>query len=173
MVMQQGSTAYETKSYRSDSNNLTRVFENYPPPGSNPVTQYLYQIDGFTGLEYQSSAAANRTGVTITFQNITFQGIHAAKILSRIDVSHSAKDASYELGTPPCGAGLLLTVGPLPYAGPLAYEPVQLITVMISNVIALIGSTIACFRLTLYWNRPKARLDKNGNEVSSQERSDV
>ena len=172
LVMHQGSTAYETKSYRSDNNNLTRLFENYPPPGSNPVSQYLYQIDGFTGLEYQNQVEANQTGVTITFQNITFQGIHVAKILSRIDVSNSAKDASYELGGPPCQPGLLLTVGSIPYAGPLAYEPAQLITVIISDAVALIGSTIACFPLTLHWNRHKAKLGKNENEVSSRERSD-
>jgi hypothetical protein len=164
MVMHQGSTAYETKFYRSDYNNLTRDFQNYLPPGSSPVTQFLYQIDGLTGLEYQNLVAANQTGVTITFQNITFEGIHVAKILSRIDVSDSAKDTSYELGEPPCGAGLLLTVGPLPYAGPLAYEPVQLITVTISNLVGLTASAIACIPLKHYWNRPETSSSKNDND---------
>jgi hypothetical protein len=163
MVMHPGSTAYETEVYQSN-NNLTQVFQNYPPPGSNPVTQYLYQIDGFTGLEYQDQVAANQTGVTITFQNITFQGIHVAKILYRIGVSNSANDASYELGEPPCEAGFLLTVGSLQYAGPLAYEPVQLIAVIISNVVGLIGSTIACVALRFYWKRPKTSSSKNRSD---------
>lgn len=164
LVMHLGSTAYETEIHRSDNNNLTRLFQNYPPPGTNPVTQYLYQIDGITGLEYQNQVAASQTGVTITFQNITFEGIHIAKILYRIDVSNSAKDASYELGGPPCEAGLVLTVGSLPYAGPLAYGPVQLITIIISNGVALIGSTVACVTLRFYWKRPKTSSSKNRSD---------
>lgn len=103
------------------------------------------------------SVAANQTGVTITFQNKTFQGIHVAVFLYSISVDSSAKDASYELGDAPCGTGLVLTIGDLPYAGPLAYGQVQLIGVILNNVIALAASTIACIALRFYWTRSKNR----------------
>ena len=159
LVMHPGSTAYETAIYRSDNNNLTQLFQFYSQPGRNPVTQDLYQVDGFSGLE--NVVAANRTGVTIRFQNITFEGIHVARILYTLDVTSSANEASYELGEAPCWTGLVLTVGYQPYSGPLPYGQIQLIAIIINNIVALISSTIACAGLTFYWSRPKTSPSKN------------
>lgn len=164
VVMKPGSMAYETATYQSDQNNLTRLFQydypingsNFTRPGWNPVTQYLEQINGFDGLT--DSVAANATGVTITFQNITFEGIHVANILYKISVSSSAEDASYELGGAPCWTGLVLTVGNLPYFGPLAFGDIQQVSILINNALAIIGSTIACIFLRFYWTRPKRDL---------------
>lgn len=167
LVMRPGSTAYETATYQSDLNNLTQLFQyDYPINGSNfhrqgwnPVTQYLDQIDGFDGLTNQ--VVANETGVTITFQNITFEGIHVAKILYKITVSSSAEDASYELGAAPCWTGLVLTVGYMSYFGPLPLGDIQQISIIINNAVALIGSTIICIVLRFYWSRPKTSSNKN------------
>jgi hypothetical protein len=167
LVMQPGSTSYETAVYQSANNNLTQLFQyDYPVNGSdftragwNPVTQYLDQINGFDGLTNQ--VMANATGVTITFQNITFEGIHVAKILYKITASSSAVDGSYEIGGAPCWTGLVLTVGYLPYFGPLAFGDIQQVGIIINNSIAVIGSTILCLVLKFYWSRQKTRLSKN------------
>jgi hypothetical protein len=145
--------------YRSDTNNLTQQFQDYPAIGSNPVAQVLYRIDGFDGLT--SPVLANEAGVTITFQNKTFEGIHVADLLYGISVDSSATDASYEIGRTPCWTGLVLTVGSLPYSGPVPFGRIQPIAIIISNTAALIVSTIACIALRFYWSRPKARSSKN------------
>ncbi len=80
LVMQSGSIANETAIYRSDNNNLTQLFQDYPT--SNSVTQYLNKIDGFSGLI--NPVPASETGVTITLQNKTFDGIHVAYLLYSI-----------------------------------------------------------------------------------------
>lgn len=159
LVMRPGSTASETATYQSDNNNLTRLFQNEYPINGNPVTQYLDQIDGFNGLK--RPVAATETGVTITFHNITFEGIHVAKILYKIVVGSSAEGASYEIGAAPCWTGLVLTVGDQPYFGPLPFGDIQLIAIVINNSVALIGSTIVCVALRFYWSRPKPSSSKN------------
>ena len=159
LVMHPGSTAFETAVYRSDNNNLTRQFQDFPAIGSNPVVQELYQIDGSDGLIHP--VLANETGVTVTFQNKTFEGIHVADLLYSISVDSSATDASYEIGGAPCWTGLVLTVGSLPYSGPLPFGRIQPIAVIINNAAALIASTIACIALRFYWSRPKTIASKN------------
>ncbi len=159
LVIHPGSMAYERAVYRSEINNLTQLFQNYPPPGSNPVTQDLYRIDGFSGSE--NDVSANQTGVTITFENITFESIHVAKILYNIEVSNSANYASYEIGRAPCWTGLVLTVGYQPYAGPLPYGQIQLIAIIINNVVAIIGSTMACIALRFYWTLSRGRFKQH------------
>ncbi len=159
LVMHPGSTAFETAVYRSDNNNLTRQFQDFPAIGSNPVVQELYQIDGSDGLIHP--VLANETGVTVTFQNKTFEGIHVADLLDSISVDSSATDASYEIGGAPCWTGLVLTVGSLPYSGPLPFGRIQPIAVIINNAAALIASTIACIALRFYWSRPKTIASKN------------
>src|SRR5207244_1352905 len=91
LVVHPGSTAFETAIYRSDSNNLTRLFQDYPTVGS--VTQDLSQINGFDGLT--NPVPANERGVTITIQDKTFEGIHVANLLYGISVDGSATEASY------------------------------------------------------------------------------
>ena len=151
MVMSPGSTAYEMKIYNDDQNNLTAQFQNYPQSGTNPVTQYLYKL-GNNGASL-TGVAANETGVTITFQYKTFQGIHVAVLHYSIQVNSSATGASYEIGDAPCGTGLVLTVGNLPYTGPVWHGEVQLVQVIIYNIIAIVASTIACIGLRFYWTR--------------------
>ena len=151
LVMQSGSIANETAIYRSDNNNLTQLFQDYPT--SNSVTQYLNKIDGFSGLI--NPVPASETGVTITLQNKTFDGIHVAYLLYSIRADSSATGASYEIGRAPCWTGLVLTIGSQPYSGPLPFGRVQPIAVIINNVAALIVSTIACIALRFYWSRPK------------------
>jgi hypothetical protein len=166
LVMQPGSTAFETAIYRSDANNLTRLFKDYPIVGS--VTQDLRQINGLDGLT--NPVPANQAGVTITFENKTFESIHVADLLYSIRVDSSATDASYELGGEPCWTGLVLTVGSLPYSGPLPFGRIQPIAVIINNGAAVIASTIACIALRLHWWRPKTSSTKNSatsSEVSS------
>jgi hypothetical protein len=157
LVMHPGSTAFETAIYRSDANNLTRLFQDYPIVGS--VTQDLHQFDGFGGVT--SPVPANQAGVTITFENKTFESIHVAYLLYSIRVDSSATDASYEIGGAPCWSGLVLTVGSLPYPGPLSFGRIQPIAVITSNVAALIVSMIACIALRFYWSRPKTSANKN------------
>ncbi len=157
LVMQSGSTAFETAIYRSDANNLTRLFQDYPIVGS--ATQELRQIDGLDGST--SPVPANQAGVTITFENKTFESIHVADLLYSIRVDSSATDASYEIGGAPCWTGLVLTVGSLPYSGPLPLGRIQPIAVIINNAAALIASTIACIALRFYWSRPKTIASKN------------
>ena len=154
-VMSPGSVAYETETYNSTQlgNNLTGFFQS-SHQSSNPVTQYLWQINAFSGQFI--SIPANQTGVTITFQNLTFQGIHVAKFLYKIVVSRSAESASYMLVFPCAGPGLVLTVGSIPYAGPLAYGEIQLSAIIINNAIALVGATIISIILRFYW-QPRAR----------------
>ena len=157
LVVHPGSTAFETAIYRSDSNNLTRLFQDYPTVGS--VTQDLSQINGFDGLT--NPVPANERGVTITIQDKTFEGIHVANLLYGISVDGSATDASYEIGGAPCSTGLVLTVGSLPYSGPLPFGQIQLIGVIINNATALIASTIACLTLRVYLSRSKTSSSKN------------
>jgi len=163
LVMPLGSTALETAIYRSDSDNLTRLFKDYPAIGSNPVTQDLYRIDGFSGLT--NPVLANETGVTITFQNKTFESIHVADLLYSINVDSSAPDASYEIGRAPCWTGLVLTVGSLPYSGPLSFGRIQPSAVIINNGTALIVSTIACIVLRFYRWLPKTSSSKNSTRT--------
>ena len=108
-----------------------------------------------------SPVLANETGVTITFQNKTSESIHVADLLYSISVDSSATDASYEIGGAPCWTGLVLTVGSLPYYGPLPFGRIQPIAVIINNVAALITSAIACLALRFYWSRPKTSSSKN------------
>jgi hypothetical protein len=157
LVMHPGSTAFETATYRRDNNNLTRLFQGYPTVGS--VTRDLNEIDGFDGLT--NPVLANERGVTITFQNKTFEGIHVADLLYSISVDSSATYASYELGGAPCWTGLVLTVGGLPYSGPLPFGQIQLMGVIINNAAALIFSTIACISLRFYWSRPRTSSSKS------------
>ncbi|MCL5068774.1 MAG: hypothetical protein M1368_10545, partial [Thaumarchaeota archaeon] len=142
-LLHPGSVAYELEIYNSTSlgNNLTSFFRNtYPYNGStpnpswNPAIQYLSLINGFSGL--LDSVTSNQTGVSITFQNITFQGIHVAEILYKIEVSKNAPSASYAFWLV-CTPGFVLTVGSLPYSGPLPFGRIQGIAVIINNAIAL------------------------------------
>jgi len=162
LVMHPGSTAFETAIYRSDANNLTRLFQDYPIVGS--VTQGLHQFDGFGGVT--SPVPANQAGVTISFENETFESIHVAYLLYGIRVDSSATDASYEIGGAPCWTGLVLTVGSLPYSGPLPFGRIQPIAVIINNGAALVASTIACIALRSYWSRPKTSSTKNSASPS-------
>jgi hypothetical protein len=178
LVVHPGSTAYKTTVYRS-YNNLTGLSQDYPPYRGSPVTQDLYRIDGFTGME--NDVAANQTGVTITFQNMTFEYSapppppypppYVAKILYKIDVSNSANAASYEIGRAPCLTGLVLTVGYLPYTGPLWIGQIQPIAIIINNVVAIIGSTIACIALRFYLTRSKTRPSNNRANVGQSSTS--
>jgi len=166
LVMHPGSTAFETAIYQSDANNLTRLFQVYPTVGS--VTQDLHQIDGFDGLT--NPVPANQAGVTITFENKTFESIHVANLLYSIRVDNSSTDASYEIGGGPCWTGLVLTVGSFPYSGPLPIGRIQAIAVIINDGAAVIASTIACIALRLHLWRPKTSSTKNSatpSEVSS------
>src|SRR5207245_9415415 len=94
LVVHPGSTAFETAIYRSDSNNLTRLFQDYPTVGS--VTQDLSQINGFDGLT--NPVPANERGVTITIQDKTFEGIHVASLFYGTSVGGAAKVAGCEVG---------------------------------------------------------------------------
>ncbi len=147
LVMPLGSTALETAIYRSDSDNLTRLFKDYPAIGSNPVTQDLYRIDGFSGLT--NPVLANETGVTITFQNKTSESIHVADLLYSRKVDSSAPDASYEIGR----------------ARPLSFGRIQPSAVIINNGTALIVSTIACIVLRFYRWLPKTSSSKNSTRT--------
>ena len=147
-LLRPGSVAYELEIYNSTSlgNNLTAYFRNSypyngstPNPGWNPEIQYLSQINGLSGS--LNSVSTNETGVTITFQNITFLGIHIAEILYKIEVSQDAPSASYAFGLV-CFPGFVLTVGSLPYTGPLPSGRIQGIGVIVNNSIALVAATI-------------------------------
>jgi hypothetical protein len=165
LVMHRGSTANETAIYRSDANNLTRLFQDFPTVGS--VTQDLSQINRFDGST--NPVPANQAGVTITFENKAFEGIHLADLVYSIRVDASATDASYEIGGAPCWTGLVLTVGSLSYSGPLPFGRVQPIAAIINNVAALIVSTIACIALRFYWSRPKTKgVNINNNAATAQ-----
>src|SRR3989442_3223404 len=110
LVMHPGSTAFETAIYRSDANNLTRLFQDYPIVGS--VTQDLHQLDGFGGVT--SPAPANQAGVTISFENETFESIHVAYLLYGIRVDRSATDSSLQISGGPCLTRGLVYVRNLP-----------------------------------------------------------
>jgi hypothetical protein len=153
-VMAPGTTAYEIETYNSSEtrNNLTSILQN--PSGTNPSPNYLYQLDSFSGQVSQTPI--NQTGIVITFQNMTFQGIYFAKLVYKISVSSSANSASYELSFPICGdTGLIMTVGSLLYAGPLDYGEIQLAGIIINNAVALVAAALICVFLRFYWSRGK------------------
>lgn len=150
-LLSQGSIAYEAVSYNStnDHNNLTRTL-NFPPSSSPDSFFHLYQLDPLSGGE--QGIPMNQTGVTIAYQNITFQGIYFAKVVYKISVSSSARSASYELGSSICGGtGLIMTIGSIPYGGPLDYGQIQLADILINNAIAVIVASGVCVFLRYYW----------------------
>lgn len=152
IVMNPGSIAYETDVYNSTElgNNMTAFFKNSEFQQNSPE-QYLWQLDPIGGEFNQ--VAANQTGVSITFQNLTFEGIHIARILWKIVVSNSASSSSYMLAFPCVGPGLVLTVGSIPYSGPLPYGSVHLMGIVTNNSIALVAATVLSVVMRFYWNR--------------------
>ena len=151
-LVKPGSTAYETETYNATrfGNNLTAYFasDHFTP---YTVSQYLWMINPFSGQI--NPVPFNQTGITITLQNLTFQGIHVAKFLYKIAVSGSAEHASYMLAIPCVGPGLVLTVGSIPYIGPLAYGEVQEIGIIVNNVVAFIAAAVISIALSFYWHR--------------------
>lgn len=160
ILMKPGSVAYETDVYNSlgFGNNLTSFFISAQFE-RQPVTQYLYELDFFSGET--NIVAANQTGITMTFQNVTFEGIYVAKILWKIVISNSANPASYILNFPCVGPGLVLTIGSIPYIGPLPYGSIQLAGLILNNTIGLATAAIICMSLKYYW---VTRREKKGRE---------
>jgi hypothetical protein len=152
IVMKSGSVAYETDLYNSTGlgNNMTAYFGSDKFQQNSPM-QYLWQLDPLGGEFNQVNA--NQTGVNITFQNLTFQGIHIARILWEITVSNSASSASYLLAFPCVGPGLVLTIGSIPYGGPLPYGSVQLLGIIVNNSIALVAAAVLSAVMRFHWRK--------------------
>ena len=152
IVMKPGGVAYETDLYNSTElgNNMTAFFKASEFQQDSPM-RYLWQLDPLSGEFY--SVTASQTGVSITFQNLAFQGIHIARILWKIAVSNTASPASYMLVFPCVGPGLVLTVGSIPYSGPLPYGSVQLVGIIINNSIALAAAAVFSVIMRFYWHR--------------------
>jgi hypothetical protein len=156
LIVRPGATAYETMVFKSDLNNLTSLLgSSYPvngssftPSGWNPVTQSLQQISIFGWAS--GFVSAKVAGVAITFQNITFQGIHVADVLYKISANESAELATYDIGYGLCWTGLILTVGYLPFVEALDYGIVQPIGIIVNNAIALIFATIISLAMKTY-----------------------
>ena len=143
VVTQPNSILYATFTYSSEPNNLSQLLK---PPFNPP----LWRINPFSGVYNGVPTAAS--GVSVSFQNITFQGEHVARVLYQINVSKSAS-GTYELGEWPCWTGILLTVGYFPYFGPIPYGVVQLMGIIIDNIIALLVAVLACVMLRFYWQK--------------------
>ena len=150
-LMKQGTSAYLIESYDSTGmgNNLTRLLKGYYQDSFT----FLEKLNALNGGQ-TSQVPANETGVSIVIENVTFPSIYHAKLVYRITVQANASAASYLLDYPACGnPGFVLTVGAIPYIGPLPYGIVQPIEVLVNNAIALVVATVASLLLARYWSR--------------------
>ncbi len=150
-----GQTAFVTYVWNATTygNNLTDFFTRGPRPGGFNYTS-MERVNGFTGWgEYLTP---NQTGVSIIFLNLTFQGTHIAKFFYKISVNNSAPSGTYYLyGGLGCALGLLLTVGFLPYWGPLIYGEIQPMAYLSNVAISLIGSSLLITALHLHYSENK------------------
>jgi hypothetical protein len=150
-LFQPGSSGYELGTYNSTNfgNNLTAMFES----GFNPLALSIGKINDYSGeLNYESS---KQTGLTIAFQNMTLEGSFVVKIRLKITVTSDAPTARFAVGTV-CTAGYILTVGSIPYFGPLPHGSVQPLSIILSNSIALIGATAVSILVPIFYRKKMA-----------------
>ncbi len=155
-----GSITYVTYIYTGyGDNNLTAWFsqENLSSQPWSPE-----RVDPFTG--WTDRTAMNSSGVTETFQNITYQGTHIAMLLYRFDITKSAGPATYMLAGV-CETGLLLTVGYLPYGGPLPYGETQPVGLFFNFATSLAGALPIAVALHFYYWRAEVREAKSEASV--------
>lgn len=156
LVLQPSYVAYITYVYDSTmlGNNMTEPLSGF---GSPPYTvAFLYRIDPWTG-QFEE-VAANQTGVSFTLLGTYFsQSDTIARQIWEVSISKSAEPASYALAIP-CGTpGLVLTVGSLPYWGPIQWSSPQLSDFLVNVAVALVGATAISVALRWYWRRTALR----------------
>jgi hypothetical protein len=152
-VITPGTTTYVTFIWNatSNGNNAINWFTGTPPITGFNYT-YLPRINSLTG-EFDG-LPTQQDGVIDEFQNITFQGTYIARILYKISLSPIATPATYEL-VYSCDYHLLMTVGSLPYWGPLFYGVVQPMELIFNVAISLVGSSLLITILKIHYSDPK------------------
>ena len=136
------STVYIVFLYNSPGNNLTQLFSEPHELGTSNV---LWIPNPFTGeVEWVTN---NSTGTSVSYVNVTYQGIHSARVLYKIQANGSAQGYTYLLAIPCITPGLLVTIGSIPYWGPLPFGELQLFALLIDLGVSFVFAAIVCLVL--------------------------